>query len=54
VATSRGKLAEGLTACPGPLLRARRFDDHDKIVERWDVLQVIPGESRNDDGMLQL
>ena len=28
-----------------------RFDASDKIVEHWDVLQVIPGEARNDNGM---
>jgi predicted SnoaL-like aldol condensation-catalyzing enzyme len=28
-----------------------RFDDNDKIVEHWDVLQTIPAESRNDNGM---
>ena len=28
-----------------------RFDDDGKIVEHWDVLQVIPGESRNDNGL---
>jgi len=28
-----------------------RFDESDKIVEHWDVLQVIPAESRNDNGM---
>jgi predicted SnoaL-like aldol condensation-catalyzing enzyme len=28
-----------------------RFDDNDKIVEHWDVLQVVPAESRNDNGM---
>ncbi len=28
-----------------------RFDDDDKIVEHWDVLQVIPAQSRNDNGM---
>lgn len=28
-----------------------RFDEHDKIVEHWDVLQVIPPESKNDNGM---
>lgn len=28
-----------------------RFDDSGKIVEHWDVLQVIIGESRNDNGL---
>ena len=28
-----------------------RFDDRGRIVEHWDVLQVIPAESRNDNGM---
>lgn len=28
-----------------------RFDDNGKIVEHWDVLQVITGESRNDNGL---
>ena len=28
-----------------------RFDGEGRIVERWDVLQVIPAESRNDNGM---
>ncbi len=28
-----------------------RFDENDKIVEHWDVLQIIPAESRNDNGM---
>ena len=28
-----------------------RFDDAGKVVEHWDVLQVIPSESRNDNGM---
>ena len=28
-----------------------RFDDDGKIVEHWDVLQVIPGESKNDNGL---
>lgn len=25
-----------------------RFDDHGKIVEHWDVLQVVPDQSAND------
>ena len=28
-----------------------RFDDDGKIVEHWDVLQTIPTESANDNGM---
>lgn len=28
-----------------------RFDDAGRIVEHWDVLQVLPTESRNDNGM---
>lgn len=28
-----------------------RFDDGGKIVEHWDVLQVVPGESRHSNGM---
>jgi predicted SnoaL-like aldol condensation-catalyzing enzyme len=28
-----------------------RFDENDKIVEHWDVLQAIPAASRNDNGM---
>jgi predicted SnoaL-like aldol condensation-catalyzing enzyme len=28
-----------------------RFDDNGKIVEHWDVLQVVPSESANDNGM---
>ncbi len=28
-----------------------RFDDNGKIVEHWDVLQVVPGESKHSNGM---
>ncbi len=28
-----------------------RFDDDGKVVEHWDVLQVVPGESANANGM---
>ena len=28
-----------------------RFDDDGKIVEHWDVLQIVPDEARNDNGM---
>lgn len=28
-----------------------RFDDNGKIVEHWDVLQVISGDSKNDNGL---
>ena len=28
-----------------------RFDDQGKVVEHWDVLQVIPEKSANDNGM---
>ncbi|HEY5761906.1 MAG TPA: nuclear transport factor 2 family protein [Rhodocyclaceae bacterium] len=28
-----------------------RFDEAGKIVEHWDVLQVVPGEASNDNGM---
>ena len=28
-----------------------RFDENGKVVEHWDVLQVIPEESANDNGM---
>ncbi len=28
-----------------------RFDDAGKIVEHWDVLQIVPGTSKNDNGL---
>lgn len=28
-----------------------RLDEHGKVLEHWDVLQVVPGESVNDNGM---
>ena len=28
-----------------------RFDQNGKVVEHWDVLQVIAGESKNDNGL---
>jgi len=28
-----------------------RFDDTGKIVEHWDVLQIVPETSKNDNGM---
>lgn len=28
-----------------------RFDDNGKVVEHWDVLQTIPEQSANDNGM---
>jgi predicted SnoaL-like aldol condensation-catalyzing enzyme len=28
-----------------------RFDDSGRIVEHWDVLQTIPSDSNNDNGM---
>ena len=28
-----------------------RFDENDRIVEHWDVLQVIPSDAMNDNGM---
>ncbi len=29
-----------------------RFDDDGKIVEHWDVLQVVPDHAANDNGMI--
>ena len=31
-----------------------RFDADGKIVEHWDVLQVVPAESRHENGMFCL
>ncbi len=28
-----------------------RFDGHGRVVEHWDVLQVLPNESMNENGM---
>ena len=28
-----------------------RFDEHGKVVEHWDVLQIVPGSSANDNTM---
>ena len=28
-----------------------RFDGEGKVVEHWDVLQVVPEESKNENGM---
>lgn len=28
-----------------------RFDDDGKVVEHWDVLQIVPETSKNDNGM---
>ena len=30
-----------------------RFDENGKVVEHWDVLQVITGEPKNDNGLFQ-
>ena len=32
-------------------LKFFRFDDAGRIVEHWDVLQVVPAGSKNDNGM---
>jgi len=28
-----------------------RFDEHGRVVEHWDVLQIVPGSSANDNTM---
>ena len=28
-----------------------RFDDDGKIIQHWDVLQVVTGDSKNDNGL---
>ncbi|GAA6164890.1 nuclear transport factor 2 family protein [Pelagimonas sp. KU-00592-HH] len=28
-----------------------RFDENGKVVEHWDVLQIVPSESANDNGL---
>ena len=28
-----------------------RLDENGKVVEHWDVLQLVPAESKNDNGM---
>ena len=49
--------ARGVPGCPTkaiccePLGSPTRFDDDGKIVEHWDVLQVVPDRSAHDNGM---
>jgi hypothetical protein len=31
--------------------RRRRLDDDGKIVEHWDVLQIVPDKANNQNGM---
>lgn len=43
------QLSPGSDDCAG--MDIFRFDENGKVVEHWDVLQVITGESKNDNGL---